>query len=209
MSRPSMLVLPGGGYLLHAQQEAEPVAEWLESIGWRARVLRYPVGVRHPAPLHAVRDAVRAERAGGAEVVGVLGFSAGGHLAGHAALALRGVARPDLAVLGYPVVSMVTDPYEPARDRLLGPDAPRELLESVSLERLVDVTSPPMFLWHTANDPVVPAAQSRLLADALARAGVQHEHHVFPGAEHGSALAKRTRAAAWVGLAAQWLARFA
>jgi len=89
MSR-EIIVLPGGGYSRLAPYEGEPVAEWLRGLGWDARVVEYPVGTRHPGPLNVVAREIAASRAAGATQVGVIGFSAGGHLAGHAALALTG-----------------------------------------------------------------------------------------------------------------------
>jgi len=118
---PIILVLPGGGYSRLAPHEGEPVAEWLRGIGWRARVVEYPVQTRHPGPLDVVRAEIAAERAAGVGIVGVLGFSAGGHLAGHAALTLAGGERPDFAVLCYPVVTMLADTHRGSRDQLLGP----------------------------------------------------------------------------------------
>jgi acetyl esterase/lipase len=79
-------VLPGGGYAAHTAHEAEPIVEWLAGLGVRASVFRYPLKVRHPAPLDALRAEIRRCRAAGAERIGLVGFSAGGHLAGLAAL---------------------------------------------------------------------------------------------------------------------------
>ena len=84
---PHMIVLPGGGYAEHTSHEAEPVARWLSGIGVQASVFRYPLNVRHPVPLQAVRAEIRRLRAGGVQHIGLMGFSAGGHLAGLAALA--------------------------------------------------------------------------------------------------------------------------
>lgn len=200
-----ILVLPGGGYRGHAAHEGEPVVAWLGSLGWRSRVVAYPVGVRHPAPLDAVQREIAIERAAGAARVGVIGFSAGGHLAGHAALAPRG-ERADFAILGYPVVSLVRHPHVASRAILVG-DAGDALAEEVSLERLVDGAAPPMFVWHTVGDPVVPVPHTYLLGAALAGAAVPHEVHTFPGDVHGVGLAEGTDAAAWTALCAAWLAR--
>ena len=82
-----MIVLPGGGYAQHAAHEAEPIAEWLGGLGVAASVFLYPLNVRHPAPLNALRGEIRRVRNGGSTRIGVIGFSAGGHLAGLAALA--------------------------------------------------------------------------------------------------------------------------
>ena len=82
-----MIVLPGGGYAEHAAHEAEPVVRWLAEIGVRASVFRYQLNVRHPVPLDALRTEIGRQRAAGAHRIGLIGFSAGGHLAGLAALA--------------------------------------------------------------------------------------------------------------------------
>ena len=120
-----MIVLPGGGYAEHAPYEAEPVASWLGEIGVQASVFRYPLNVRHPVPLDALRAEIGRRRAAGAQRIGLIGFSAGGHLAGLAALAPA--AAPDqtvqFAVLGYAITSMETETYRPARLILLGEHA--------------------------------------------------------------------------------------
>ncbi|MCD5310697.1 alpha/beta hydrolase [Kineosporia babensis] len=207
-----VLVLPGGGYRVHAPHEAEPIVEWLGTQGWPAKIVNYPLRTAHPAPLRAVSRAVARERAGGARRVGVIGFSAGGHLAGLSALApgLEPDERPDFAILGYPVVSMIDGPHTNSRAVLLGDDAgssDNALAQSLSLETLVRPDSPPMFVWHTAEDGVVPVRHSYLLGQALAAARVPHELHVFPGDIHGVALAADTDAAGWTSLCADWLAR--
>jgi len=204
----TILVLPGGGYQRRSPHEAEPVAEWLESLGWDARVVPYPVGVRHPEPLDFMRREVAAERAAGAARVGVLGFSAGGHLAGHVTLAgeCTDAERPDFAILSYPVVSFVALAHAGSRSILLG-DPSEADAAAVSLESLVRPGSPPIFAWHTDADAVVPPQHSYRLGAALADAGVPHEVHVLPGDVHGVGLAEGTDAAAWTSLAAAWLAR--
>ncbi len=117
MTGTHMIVLPGGGYAEHASHEAEPVVEWLGDIGVRASVFRYPLRARHPEPLNALRAEIRRRRAAGAQRIGLIGYSAGGHLAGLAALAPG--APPDeavdFAVLGYAITSMETETYRPAR----------------------------------------------------------------------------------------------
>src|SRR5216683_8271803 len=137
MSSVHAIVLPGGGYQEHAPHEAEPVAAWLESLGLSASVFRYPLNTRHPGPLDAVRAEIVARRAGGASRVGAVGFSAGGHLAGHAALAGEpsDAGRPDFAFLEYSITSMETDTYKPAQDVLLGPDASARLRRPILVPR--------------------------------------------------------------------------
>jgi len=208
----TILVLPGGAYMHLADHEGQPVADWLTSLGWRSRVVRYPVLTRHPGPLDHLRAEIAAERAAGARRVGVLGFSAGGHLAGHAALAPDSAPeqRPDLAILCYPVVSMVGSTHTGSQDVLLGVDADRATREATSLERLVTPSSPPMFLWHTVADPAVLIGEHTYpLAAALAANGVPHELHAFAEGRHGIGLGEDLPAAAWTQLCAGWLAAFA
>ncbi|MEP6478411.1 MAG: alpha/beta hydrolase [Rhodoglobus sp.] len=205
---PIILVLPGGGYTHLAPHEGEPVAEWLRSIGWRARVVEYPVHTRHPGPLKAVQDAIAEERAAGASIVGVLGFSAGGHVAGLASVTPDAApdVRPDFAILGYPVVSMVSETHRGSREQLIGLDASDELRRSVSVDLLVTDVSPPMFIWTTAEDASVAIEDhSYALGAALARGGVHHELHVFERGAHGLGLAPGLPASQWVRLAEAWL----
>jgi len=153
-SSPHVIVLPGGGYAQHAAHEAEPIARWLGELGVAASVFRYPLMVRHPAPLNALRAEIRRLRDGGSTRIGVIGFSAGGHLAGLAALADDADADEavDFAVLGYAITSMETETYRPARLILLGEDASPELRRAISLDALVTTNTPPFFIWHTAED---------------------------------------------------------
>jgi acetyl esterase/lipase len=203
-----MIVLPGGGYAAHAPHEAEPVASWLGEIGVQASVFRYPLNVRHPAPLDALRAEIRRRRAEGAQRIGLIGFSAGGHLAGLAALA-RGAA-PDqavlFAVLGYAITSMETETYRPARLILLGEDATPQLRRSISLDSLVTSQSPPSFSWHTAEDPYVPPEHTYRFASALAASRVPHTVHVFAHGPHGLGLAQGAgQTAIWTTLAKAWI----
>jgi acetyl esterase/lipase len=202
-----IIVLPGGGYHRHAPHEGEPVAAWLRSLGHDASVFEYPVLSRHPIPTNAIREAVRARRAAGADRVGVLGFSAGAHAGGLAALTSEQDAAIDLAILCYPVVSMVLDTHAGSRENLIGRDASDELRRETSLELLVTAAAPPMFIWHTVEDDLVPVEHSYLLGQSLAAAGVEHSLHVFPRGRHGIGLAAREgTAAAWTALCASWLA---
>jgi len=203
-----MIVLPGGGYAAHAPHEAEPVASWLGEIGMPASVFRYPVNVRHPAPLDALRAEIARQRAAGAQRIGLIGFSAGGHLAGLAALAPG--AAPDqtvqFAVLGYTITSMETETYRPARLILLGEDASPQLRRSTSLDSLVTPEAPPFFVWHTAEDPYVPPEHTYRFAAALAASQVPHAVHVFAHGPHGLGLAQDAgQTAMWATLAGAWI----
>lgn len=208
MTGTHVIVLPGGGYAGHAQHEGEPVAGWLTGIGVSASVFRYPVSVRHPVPLQAVRTEIRRLRGQGVQRIGLMGFSAGGHLAGLAALS-PGAAPGEtvqFAVLGYAVTSMETETHRPSRLILLGQDASAELRRSTSLDALVTSGSPPFFIWHTAEDTAVPPEHAYRLARALAASGVPHTAHVFARGPHGLGLARGAGdAATWTTLARTWI----
>lgn len=211
-SETHLIVLPGGGYATHVDHEAEPIVGWLEGLGLRAGVFRYPLSVRHPEPLDALRAEIRRLRDGGVERIGLVGFSAGGHLGGLAALAPG--ADPDeavdFAVLGYAITSMETETYRPARLILLGDDATPELRHDSSLDALVTPSSPPFFIWHTAEDAYVPPEHTYRLAAALAARGVPHSVHVFAHGPHSLGLAREAGdAAAWTTLAASWITEHA
>lgn len=203
-----IIVLPGGGYTDLSDDEAEPVAAWLAELGLSSSVFRYPVQTRHPGPLDAIRAEVRRVRADGHGRVGLLGFSAGGHAAGHAALAPDATAdeRVDLAILCYPVVSMQLETHADSRRQLIGLDASPELRASTSLDRLVTRDAPPVFVWHTAADEAVPVQHSYLLGQALADHGISHALHVFSRGRHGLNLAVGAGdAEQWTALCAAWL----
>jgi acetyl esterase/lipase len=203
-----MIVLPGGGYAAHTPHEAEPVARWLGEIGVSASVFRYPLNVRHPVPLDALRAEIGHRRAAGAQRVGLIGFSAGGHLAGLAALAPGAAPNQTVqfAVLGYAITSMETETYRPARLILLGEDASPQLRRSTSLDALVTPASPPFFVWHTAEDPYVPPEHTYRFASALAASQVPHAVHVFAHGPHSLGLAQDAgEAAVWTTLASAWI----
>ena len=208
MTGTHMIVLPGGGYAEHTPHEAEPVARWLSEIGVQASVFRYPLNARHPIPLNALRAEISRRRVRGAQRIGLIGFSAGGHLAGLAALAPG--ATPDetvqFAVLGYAITSMETETYRPARLILLGEDASPRLRRSTSLDSLVTQASPPFFVWHTAEDPYVRPEHTYRFASALAAGHVPHAVHVFPHGPHSLGLAQGAGGAAiWTTLADAWI----
>ncbi|WP_433892672.1 alpha/beta hydrolase [Streptomyces sp. CA-111067] len=211
---PVVLVLPGGGYSGHAPHEAEVVADWLGGLGLHAAVLRYSLRPQGgTGPLDDARAAMRALRAGAAgpgadpRRVGVLGFSAGGHLAAWLAGGpqAHGGERPDLAVLCYPVVSFAHLPHPGSLDALLGPEPSLADRRAVSLEYAVHPATPPVFCWHTADDGAVDVEHSLRYATALRRAGVPVELHVLPHGEHGLGLAPQDP---YVGRWARWCAEW-
>lgn len=206
-----VVVCPGGGYAaLATGHEGHAVAEWLNDLGVSAFVLRYRHGprYRHPWPLRDAQRAVRMVRAhAGAwrvdpERLGVLGFSAGGHLAStvgthtepgapSAADSLaRFSTRPSFLTLVYPVISLV-EPYAHAGSRrmLLGPDPDSALVRRLSSETQVTPETPPTFLVHTGQDETVPAENSVAFYLALRDAGVPAEMHLYEEGTHGFGLA--------------------
>ncbi|MFD9222893.1 alpha/beta hydrolase [Streptomyces sp. NPDC060064] len=207
MARIHVIVLPGGGYAEHVPHEAEPIVDWLSGLGVQASVFRYPLNARHPVPLDALRAEIRRLRASGAEHIGLMGFSAGGHLAGLAALATGAEAQPvQFVVLGYAITSMETETYRPARLVLLGEEAGPALRRSTSLDALVTPESPPFFVWHTAEDIYVPPEHTYRFAAALAVHNVPHAVHVFAHGPHSLGLAEGAGdVETWTTLAASWI----
>lgn len=225
---PAMIVCPGGGYgTLAANHEGRQVANYLNSLGMAAFVLRYRLGPKyhHPVELGDVQRAIRTVRAQAAQWridparIGVLGFSAGGHLAmtastladaGNPAAADaidRASSRPDFAVLGYPVISMTAAwTHQGSRRNLLGDAPDAELAAKLSGENAVTKDTPPTFIFHTNQDTAVPAENSVHYYLALRQAGVPAEMHIFERGPHGVGLANDNPAlSAWSALLANWL----
>ena len=220
--RPAVLVLPGGGYGKTSDHEGEPVAKWLAGLGIHAFVLQYRVAPhQHPAPLTDAKEAMLWIRGGehGVAVdgrVGVLGFSAGGHLAATLSTATSSntpaldvpSAVPNLSILCYPVVSFTDAVHQGSIDNLLGHSPSSDLLRSLSPELNVTDTTPPAFLWHTADDGAVPVENTFAYARALIRHGVPVEVHVFPHGSHGLGLAEgEVGPDGWPALCGKWLSR--
>ena len=223
----SIVVCPGGGYGMLAGHEGHDVALWLNTAGITAFVLHYRLGphARHPAMLDDAARAVRTVRGLGDGLdprrIGILGFSAGGHLASTLATHFeagdpsamdplgRFSSRPDLAVLIYPVISL-QEPHGHggSRHNLLGLDAPEELAASLSNHLHVTPDTPPTFLVHTSDDTGVPAENSLLLALALRGAGVPVELHLYESGPHGFGLAQGNPVlGTWPAHCAAWLRR--
>jgi len=221
--RGAVIICPGGGYEIHAPHEAEPVAEWLNRQGLTAFILRYRFAPhRHPAPLEDAARAVRYVRCHAArwkvdpQHIGILGFSAGGHLAatigthfdaGQATASdpvERMSSRPDALILCYPVISLLKFGHVGSMENLLGPNPPEELRRELSNDLRVTAATPPAFLWHTASDETVPVEQSLMFAEALGKSGVSFELHVFPSGQHGLGLSDATSLFKPVAAVAQW-----
>jgi acetyl esterase/lipase len=222
----AVVVCPGGGYAHLAPHEGKPIAEWLNTLGVTGFVLRYRLAphYHHPAMMNDVNRAIRYVRAHAADWnldphrIGVLGFSAGGHLASTAATHYdkgdpnaadpveRVSSRPDLAVLVYPVITM-THPFthDGSRQNLLGKEPDEALVNLMSNEKQVTPDTPPTFLLHTADDAVVPMENSLLFAMACHKANVPVELHVFPHGPHGIGLGGNDPVLSrWPELCAAW-----
>lgn len=205
----AMVIIPGGGYGRIYEGQAEPFALWLNEQGIAAFVLRYRLGTsgyRYPSQLQDAGEAMRQIREQATKWkidphrIGAMGFSAGGHLlttllnrpedgeVPGADTTGRVSPRPDIAVVCYPVISMITQPHAGSLKNLLG-DAPgEELLVKTSSERQVRPGLPPVFLWQTNEDKVVSVEHSLLYAAALREHGIPHELHIYQHGKHGTGL---------------------
>jgi len=207
----SLVICPGGAYGHLSDHEGAGYARFFVQHGITAFVLKYRLGsdgYRHPAMLQDAARAVRLVRSRAAEWnldpdrVGIVGSSAGGHLAAtlmthweagdmEAPDAVERVSsRPDLGILCYPVISMGPITHEGSRRNLLG-DAPGpEQIESLSNEKQVSTNTPPCFIWHTVEDKTVQVENSLEFAAALRRAGVPFELHLYEQGRHGLGLGR-------------------
>jgi acetyl esterase/lipase len=224
----AVVVAPGGGYVgLASNHEGRQVANYLNALGVTAFVLRYRLGprYRHPIELGDAQRAIRTVRARAKEFgvspdrIGMMGFSAGGHLtstagthfdAGDPAAADpidRVSSRPDFLILGYPVITFTAAyTHKGSAKSLLGDDPDPKLLEDLSNELRVTADTPPTFLFHTNADTGVPPENSVAFYLALRKAGVPAEMHIFEKGPHGVGLALQDPALAeWPKLLANWL----
>jgi acetyl esterase/lipase len=201
--RPCLLVLPGGGYGMCSEREAEPIALHFLPEGFNVFVLTYSVAPhRFPSQITEVATAMELIYANAEKwncdtnKIAVMGFSAGGHLAAHYSTMydckevrefFKDSKRPDASVLCYPVItSDFTTTHQGSFINLSGHETltPEEA-EYFSCEKQVKESTPPAFLWHTAEDNVVPVENSLLYAKALAKYKIPFELHIFPYGGHG------------------------
>lgn len=224
----AVIVCPGGGYTgLATDKEGTQFAQWFNSIGVSAFVLKYRLGpkYRHPIELGDAQRAIRMVRARAEEFrvqpdrIGIMGFSAGGHLASTAGTHFEPVnasasdpidkvsSRPDFLVLGYPVISFTTSYVHRGSMRaLLGENPDPKLVEQVSNELQVTPQTPPTFLFHTNADTGVPPENSVLFYMALRKAGVPAEMHIYEKGPHGVGLAQTDEAlSSWPARLAAWM----
>jgi acetyl esterase/lipase len=210
--------------------EGHKIAEWLNSLGIAGFILEYRhrnsgAGYGHPAPLLDAQRAVRMVRSRVDEYgidpnrIGILGFSAGGHLASTAATHFdkgkadakdpieRVSCRPDFAVLLYPVISLTESfTHQGSKRNLLGNNPDAKLVKSLSNEKQVTPETPPTFLMHTYEDRGVPAENSIYFYLALRKAKVPAEMHIYLKGRHGIGLGKTAGAASsWPLRCAEWM----
>ncbi|MEM9250756.1 MAG: alpha/beta hydrolase [Planctomycetota bacterium] len=200
---PAVLVIPGGGYRHHGEHEGMPMADALNHAGFHAAVLLYRLGPEHGHPdmIHDAQRAMRLMRGRGWSRVGVMGFSAGGHLA--ATLSVHHdrftceqddlvemlSARPDATVLVYPVIDMAgASTHQGSRLHLLGEDRvdDAELLDLLSVHRHVTADTPPSLVLHCRPDEPVPVENALMWVEACQKAGAPWEMYVSERGGHGT-----------------------
>lgn len=223
----AVVICPGGGYGgLVTGAEGHGIARWLNEAGITGVVLEYrlPAG-RSEVPLLDAQQAIRLTRQHASEWklrtdrVGIMGFSAGGHLASTAATHFNGGAadakdpverqgsRPDFAILIYPVITMGTQAHGGSRQNLLGPNPSAGLVKRFSSEEQVTTATPPVFLAHAVDDRAVTIENSRILAAALRAKGVPHRLLELPNGDHGLNGYKGPSWDAWQRESLQWIAQ--
>lgn len=205
----AMVICPGGGYAHLAEHEGKDYALWLNDHGVTCFVLKYRLGssgYHHPSMLLDAARALRTVRAN-AEAwkldpkrIGIMGSSAGGHLASTLLTHFdsgkadspdpveRQSSRPDLGILCYAVITMGDKTHHGSRDNLLGKDPSPELIAELSNELHVTKDTPPCFLFHTAEDKTVSVENSLMFAEALSKAGVPFDLHIYEKGAHGGGL---------------------
>ncbi len=224
----AVILCPGGSYMgLALNLEGRQVANWFNAMGVTAFVLKYRLGPRyhHPIELGDAQRAIRLVRASAKEFgivpdrIGIMGFSAGGHLASTAGTHLaepdpgaadpidRVSSRPDFLVLVYPVISfMAAYSHQGSMRNLLGENPDPKLRQELSNETQVTARTPPTFLFHGDADTGVPPENSVAFYLALRKAGVPAEMHIFRQGEHGVGLALADPALSeWPNLLLAWL----
>ncbi len=228
VTKTGVVVAPGGSYTrLSMIKEGEDIALWLNAHGVAAFVLKYRLGPKYhnPIELGDAQRAIRTVRANAAEYgvavdhVGMFGFSAGGHLTASAGTKFdwgnaaagdpieRQGSRPDFLILAYPVITM-TEPlaHGGSRLNLLGENPDAALVQAMSVELQVTKDTPPTFIFTTTEDKTVPVLNSVIFYEALVKAGVPAEMHVFQQGAHGAGLAvANPQLRVWSELLIKWM----
>jgi acetyl esterase/lipase len=206
----AIIICPGGGYHHLAEAHGQPVAEWLNSIGVSGFVLKYRhLRYKHPIPWHDGARAIRTVRARADQWrvdpkrIGIMGFSAGGHLASMTGTHFdagcpdaadpveRVSSRPDLMILSVSVITMRSPHAHSGSVRnLLGDEPDPELVAFCSTDEQVTKETPPAFIVDTWSDRGVPVENSLMFANALCKAGVPCELHIYEQGPHNFLVAK-------------------
>lgn len=203
-----IVIFPGGGYTMLAEHEGRGYAEHFSKAGVACFVVTYRLGsqgFKHPAMLEDALAAIGTVRSCASDFgvdphkLGVMGSSAGGHLAAHSLVAWGryegGISlRPDFGILCYPVItSLGAHAHGGSMVNLTGDNPSEALLDELSCEKHVYADTPPCFIWHTGEDAGVPVENSMLFASALRRHGVPFELHVYAKGAHGLGLGSSFR----------------
>ena len=187
----AIVACPGGGYVrLATAHEGHDMAAWFNALGITYAVLKYRMpNTHHDVPLSDALQAIRIMKQHADEwkfnKVGIMGSSAGGHLASTAATHFTEDSRPDFQILFYPVVSMINPTHQGSKDNLLGKTPSEEMLNLYSNERQVTPQTPPAFIMHSSDDKAVPVSNSVDYYTALVKNGVSASLHIYPIGGHG------------------------
>ena len=187
----AIVACPGGGYVrLATAHEGHDMASWFNAQGITYAVLKYRMpNTHHDVPLSDALQAIRIMKQHADEwkfnKVGIMGSSAGGHLASTAATHFTEDSRPDFQILFYPVVSMINPTHQGSKDNLLGKTPSEEMLNLYSNERQVTPQTPPAFIMHSSDDKAVPVSNSVDYYTALVKNGVPASLHIYPIGGHG------------------------
>lgn len=187
----AIVACPGGGYVrLATAHEGHDMAAWFNAQGITYAVLKYRMpNTHHDVPLSDALQAIRIMKQHAEEwgynKVGIMGSSAGGHLASTAATHFTEDSRPDFQILFYPVVSMVNPTHQGSKDNLLGKTPSQEMLNLYSNEKQVTPQTPPAFIMHSSDDKAVPVSNSIDYYTALVKNGVSASLHIYPIGGHG------------------------
>ncbi len=239
--RASVLICPGGGYGMVSDRENEPIALAFVALGYNAFVLRYSTAdlndARYPTQLLESSAALAYIRRNcekyhvKSDSIAVCGFSAGGHMAAMLGTLWNesivtesldielGENRPDGMILAYPVITSGEFAHRGSFNNLIGEHKSEELLYKLSLENSVGEHTPPAFIWHTLTDQSVPVENSFLFANAMKKANIPFELHIYPDGPHGLSLGTREtissatdrfnpHVSSWIELCNRWIAKF-
>jgi len=225
----AMIICPGGAYQQLEPREGRDYALWLNQHGLTCFVLKYRLGsngYHYPAEFQDVTRALRWVRAHAADYkintgqIGIMGSSAGGHLASMALTHFdfgdtnssdpieRQSDRPDLGILCYPVITMGEYAHHGSFTNLLGSNPSRKLIKALSSELQVKTNTPPCFIWCTWRDKTVPPENTLMFAVALRKNHVPFDLHIYENGHHGMALADKPPFAhphPWAGDCLYWL----